>query len=164
MTALSFICFSRKHLWKVLKPSVILFACFLTAIIVCICHCFRWMSWLLRVRASQLVHSTLSSFFAWCRAQVCRSGWKDICTRQVVQYTQTDTIRERQFANRYTGSRFSVNRKSDEPSLIRWKCIPEVNLQDTCSTRLKSKIIVTVRIGNKSPFGMSSVKMIIRLR
>ena len=34
------------------------------------------MSWPLRVRASQLVHSTLSSFFAWCRAQVCRSGEK----------------------------------------------------------------------------------------
>ena len=66
MTALSFICFSRKHLWKILKPSVILFACFLTAIIVCICHCFRWMSWPLRVRASQLIHSTLSSFFTWC--------------------------------------------------------------------------------------------------
>ena len=58
-------------------------------------------------------------------------GWKDICTQQVVQYTQTDTIRERQFANRSTGSRFAVNRKSDKPSLIRWKRIPEVNLQDT---------------------------------
>ena len=36
----------------------------------------------LRARASQLVYSSLSSFFAWCRAKVCRSGSKDICTLQ----------------------------------------------------------------------------------
>ena len=36
----------------------------------------------LRARASQLVRSTLSSFFARCRAKVCRSGSKDICTPQ----------------------------------------------------------------------------------
>ena len=123
--------FSRKHFKKVLKSSVILFAYFFNAIIVCICHCFRWMSWPLRARASQLVHSSLSSFFAWCRAQVCRSGWKDICTLHVVQYTQTATTRQRQFANRSAGSRFVVNRKSDKLSLIIWKRIPEVNLQDT---------------------------------
>ena len=35
--------FSRRHLKKVLKSSVILFAYFFNAIIVCICHCFRWM-------------------------------------------------------------------------------------------------------------------------
>ena len=52
-----------------------------------------------------------------------------------VQYTQTATIRQRQFANRFTGSRFAVDasrfyRKSDKPSLIRWKRIPEKDLQD----------------------------------
>ena len=73
--------FSRKHFQKVLKPSVILFACFLTENIICICHYFRWMSWpFLRASASRLVDSTLSSFFAWCRAKVCRSSSKDICT------------------------------------------------------------------------------------
>ena len=78
--------FSRKHFQKVLKPSVILFACFLTENIICICHYFRWMSWpFLRARASRLVHSTLSSFFAWCRAKVCRSSSKDICTLQRVK-------------------------------------------------------------------------------
>ena len=41
------------------------------------------MSWpFLRARASQLVRSTLSSFFVRCRAKVCRSGSKDICTPQ----------------------------------------------------------------------------------
>ena len=49
----------------------------------CICYYFRWMLWpFLRARASQLVYSSLSSFFAWCRAKVCRSGSKDICTLQ----------------------------------------------------------------------------------
>ena len=51
-----FFFFSKKTLLKVLKHSVILFACFLTANIVCICHYF------LRARTSQL--STLSSFLA----------------------------------------------------------------------------------------------------
>ena len=51
--------------------------------IVWICHYFRWMSRpFLRARACQLVRSTLSSFFAWCQAKVCRSGSKDICTPQ----------------------------------------------------------------------------------
>ena len=36
--------FLRRHLQKVLYPSVILFACFLTANIICICHYFRWLS------------------------------------------------------------------------------------------------------------------------
>ena len=51
--------------------------------------------------------------------------------KRVFKYTQTATIRQRQFANRSTGSWFVVNRKSDKPSLIRWKRVPEVNLQDT---------------------------------
>ena len=29
-----------------------------------------------------LIHSTLSTFFAWCQAQVCKSGSKDIWTLQ----------------------------------------------------------------------------------
>ena len=37
------------------------------------------MSWpFLHARASQLIHSTLSTFFAWCQAQVCKSGSKDL--------------------------------------------------------------------------------------
>ena len=51
--------------------------------------------------------------------------------KRVFKYTQTATTRQRQFANRSTGSWFMVNRKSDKPSLIRWKRVPEVNLQDT---------------------------------
>ena len=39
-----FFFFLRRHLQKVLYPSVILFACFLTANIICICHYFRWLS------------------------------------------------------------------------------------------------------------------------
>ena len=75
--------FLKRHLQKVLYPSVILFACFLTANIICICHYFRWLSWpFLRARASKFIYSTLSSFFAWCRAWVCRSGSKDICPLQ----------------------------------------------------------------------------------
>ena len=55
---------------------------------------------------------------------------------RTVQYTQTATIRQRQFANHFTGSRFAVDafrfyRKSDKPSLIRWKRTPENDLQDT---------------------------------
>ena len=34
------------------------------------------------VTACQFIYSILSSFFGWCRAQVCRSGSKDICTLQ----------------------------------------------------------------------------------
>ena len=35
-----FFFFSRRHFWKVLNPSVILFACLLTANIICICYYF----------------------------------------------------------------------------------------------------------------------------
>ena len=70
--------FSRKHFQKVLKPSVILFACFLPANIVWICHYVTAFP----ACTCELVRSTLSSFFARCRAKVCRSGSKDICTAQ----------------------------------------------------------------------------------
>ena len=61
---------------------------------------------------------------------------------RIVQYTQTATIRQRQFANRFTGSRFAVDasrfyRKSDKPSLIRWKRIPENDLQDISQVTVK---------------------------
>ena len=55
----------------------------LTLIIVLVCHYFRRMSWpFLHTRASQLIHRTLSSFFAWRQAQVSKSGSKDIWTLQ----------------------------------------------------------------------------------
>ena len=55
----------------------------LTLIIVLVCHYFRRMSWpFLHARASQLIHRTLSSFFAWRQAQVSKSGSKDIWTLQ----------------------------------------------------------------------------------
>ena len=78
-----FFFFLRRHLQKVLYPSLILVAWFLTANIIRIWHYFRWLSWsFLRARASKFIYSTLSSFFAWCRALVCRSGSKDICALQ----------------------------------------------------------------------------------
>ena len=55
----------------------------LTLIIVLVCHYFRRMSWpFLHARASQLIHRTLSNFFAWRQAQVSKSGSKDIWTLQ----------------------------------------------------------------------------------
>ena len=61
---------------------------------------------------------------------------------RVVQYTQTATIRRRQFANRSTEVDSRLMRLViPEPSLIRWKRIPEVNchgLLKMLSNRLNS--------------------------
>ena len=63
-----FFFFSRRHFWKVLNPSVILFACLLTANIICICHYFRWLLWLfLRARTS--------SYTALFRVSLHAIGW-----------------------------------------------------------------------------------------
>ena len=49
----------------------------LTLIIVLVCHYFRRMSWpFLHARASQLIHRTLSNFFAWRQAQVSKKRCK----------------------------------------------------------------------------------------
>ena len=87
-----FFFFFKKTLLENFNPSVILFSCFLTANIICICFSFRRLSWpFLRARARQFIYSTLSSSFEWCRAQVFRSGSKDICALQPSNGSRTRT-------------------------------------------------------------------------
>ena len=81
-----FVClffFTRKHFQKVLNLSVILFACFLLQISSAFAIIFTDCSGLscVHVRASWYTAPFLV-FFAWCRAKVCKSDSKDICTLQ----------------------------------------------------------------------------------
>ena len=127
-----FICFLKKTLLKVLKPSVTLFAFFWlqlsSAFAIIFAEC-----------RGLYVHLRASWYTALFRVSLLGVGLRCVglaqkisarCKR-VFKYNQTATIRQSQFANRSTGSWLVVNRKSDKPSLIRWKRVPEVNLQDT---------------------------------